>query len=151
MANRQKFTRAIKVEIIKRAADMFGAPHCEFILDDGRRCPCTKGLEVHHVDMDAMRPDATKRARKLTTADGMLLCPEHHDPITKQQVSDLSKAKRQEAAHLGAKPEPDKKIISRGFAKVSRNDKKGPLRVANGVGPALMRRGFVPATEVEHD
>ncbi len=138
MANRREFLRGVRVEIITRAKDEKGVPRCEFV-ENGVRCGCTKGLEVHHASkMDAMTPDEEKRATKLTAKDGLLLCGQHHDEETKMQQADLAKARAQEAAHLGAKPPPDKPLVSRGFAKVSRKD-KAPLRVAAGI-PEIFRR-----------
>ncbi len=53
-----------------------------------------------------------------------------------QMVGALKKlsaaAKAPKAAHLGAKPPPDKPLVSRGFAKVTKRDKE-PLRVAAGL------------------
>lgn len=96
--NRRNFTRATKVEILKRSM-VSGIPTCEAI-GAGIRCACQKGLDVHHRKMDAMEID---KAAKLTAADGELLCKPHHDPITKKQRKVLKKALATEAAHLGAK------------------------------------------------
>lgn len=133
--NRQPFSRPVRVEIMRRAS-VNGLPTCERV-EDGVRCACVKGLEIHHVRMDATVADADKAARKLTAEDGELLCGLHHDVETKMQVSDLAKALRVEAAHLNAKAPPAKPIASRGFTKVSKT--KAPLRIAAGV-PEIMRR-----------
>jgi hypothetical protein len=98
MANRRNFTRAVKIEIIKRSM-VKGVPTCDEVVG-ALRCVCQKGLAVHHKKMDAMEVDKT---RKLTAADGELLCKAHHDPITKEQKGVLKKTLAVEAAHLGAK------------------------------------------------
>jgi hypothetical protein len=107
MSKRRNFTRAVKVEIVKRSM-IKGVPTCEAVISSSIpvsgfsifRCGCTKGLQVHHNDMDAMQVDKT---RKLTAADGELLCKDHHDPITKKQKGVLKKVLKVEAAHLGVK------------------------------------------------
>ncbi len=129
--NRREFSRSVRVEIITRARDAAGVPRCEFV-EAGVRCGSTKGLEVNHKAMDAMTSDDDKAKRKLTADDGELLCVDHHREETKMQQADLAKARAQEAAHLGAKPPPDKPLVSRGFAKVTKRDKE-PLRVAAGL------------------
>ena len=137
MSNRQNFNRQTRLAIIQRAS-VSGVPTCERI-EAGARCSCTKGLEVNHVRMDALVPDDVKRAKTLTAEDGELICKAHHLIETRQQVADLAKAVRVEAAHLGAKPPPEKPLVSKGFAKVSMRDKQPPLRIAAGQ-PAWARR-----------
>lgn len=90
---RREFSRATKVEIIKRATRPDGQPACENCGAIGVR------LEVHHKDMDAIQID---KSRKLTAADGELLCEKCHDPITSKQRKILAKALAVEAAHIGA-------------------------------------------------
>ena len=135
MANRQNFNRATRLAIIQRAS-VNGTPTCERI-EAGSRCGCTKGLEVNHIRMDALVADDVKRAKPLTAEDGELICRDHHAVETKQQVSDLAKAVRVEAVHLGAKPP-----APRGFAKVSKE--KPPMRVASGVSEIQRRYGSKP-------
>ena len=134
--NRQNFSKAVRLQIIRRAS-VDGKPQCERV-EDGARCGCTKGLEVNHVRMDAMKSDEAKRTKKLTAKDGELICKPHHRVETKQQVADLAKAVRVEAAHLGAKKPAETPIVSKGFAKVTKKDKP-PLRVAAGM-PEIFRR-----------
>jgi hypothetical protein len=106
MANRREFKKSVKVEIVKRAIPIdIGAgarlrpnpemAHCE-------KCGLsTKGrFEIDHRDPDAMQIDKSK---PLTAADGWLLCLPCHDEKTAKDVADIAKAKRREAAHLGAK------------------------------------------------
>ena len=99
MSKRRNFTRAVRVEIIKRATVAslnYRMPHCE-------KCnsQCAKqAFEIDHRDPDAMQIDKSK---PLTAADGWLLCLPCHDEKTAKDVADIAKAKRREAAHLGAK------------------------------------------------
>lgn len=126
--NRQEFPKPVKREIVKRAS-IIGIPTCERI-ENGARCGCTKGLDINHKDMDAMKLIEAKR-KPLTADDGELICKPHHNEETAIQVSDLSKAIRVEDKRLGING-PKK-----GFAKVSKE--KPQLRVANGT-PEIMRR-----------
>ena len=89
MTKRRNFTRAVKVEILKRSM-INGIPTCEEVTG-GVRCACQKGLDVHHLKMDAMEVD---KSAPLTAADGVLLCKAHHDPITKGQKGVLKKTLR---------------------------------------------------------
>lgn len=122
---RREFTKAIKVEIIKRATPHIGHgpwPFCE------QCCLQAKKFEIDHRDPDAMQID---KSRKLTAADGWLLCIPCHDDKTKIDVADIAKAKRVEAKAIGAdKPK-------KGWAKVSKE--KPPMRVAAG-DSEIMRR-----------
>jgi hypothetical protein len=102
-SRRRNFTRACKVEILKRSM-INGIPTCEQ-MTSGVRCACQKGLDVHHLEMDAMIVD---KSRVLTAADGVVLCKAHHDPITKDQKAVLKKTLAVEAAHLGAKKDKAK-------------------------------------------
>jgi hypothetical protein len=95
--SRREFTKAVKVQIIKRCSWGFGKidkPHCE-------KCGAvTMRFEIDHHDPDAMQIDKSK---PLTAADGWLLCITCHGEKTKKDVADIAKAKRREAAHLGAR------------------------------------------------
>ncbi len=127
MARRREFTKAVKLEIIKRTMDPdHGGPgyaKCEKC-----RAPVVK-FAIDHIDPDAMQTDKSK---PLTAAEGQLLCLPCHDEKTKADVADIAKAKRVEAAHLGAKP-----ATPRGFTKVSKE--KPPLRVSAGVSEIARR------------
>lgn len=115
-----------------------GTPICEWIDDAGVRCVCTKGLEIAHVDLDAMKSAEAKRAKPLTADDGRLYCKPHHTAFDAASKADLAKAIRvQDRATGAARPK-------KGFARVAKE--KPQMRVANGE-PALMRRGFVPASD----
>lgn len=109
--SRREFHRDVRIAIIKRST-INGAPTCEW-LEGNVRCGCQKGLALHHDDMDAMQVDKT---RKLTIGDGRMLCPPHHDPITKRQRKDLARVQAAEARHLGDKDPRKQEIPNRGKA-----------------------------------
>lgn len=134
--NRRNFPRAAKVEILKRSL-VNGIPTCEAVAG-GVRCAGTKGLNLHHDDMDAMVLDEDKAVRKLAAADGRMLCKDHHDPITKEQRGVLKKVLRVEAKHIGA-TKPKGTIQSAGFAKAAPKDRR-LTKIANG--PSGLARRF---------
>ena len=107
---RRNFTRAVSVEIFKRASVGRGIPSCE-------RCGAVGlKMDVHHRVMDAMEID---KARRLTAEDGELLCGPCHDPITSKQRKVLAKALAREAKHVGA-DKPNGTLKGRQFEKVER-------------------------------
>lgn len=116
--SRREFKRDVRVAIIKRSV-VNGVPTCEW-LDNGVRCGCQKGLALHHDTMDAMEVDKTS---KLTIDDGRMLCPPHHDPITKKQRKDLKRVQAAEARHLGDKDPRTQKIQSPGFPKAAKESR----------------------------
>lgn len=121
---RREFTKAVKVEIIKRATPQgtLTPPWCEKCDTMAHR------FEIDHRNPDAMQIDKTG---KLTAADGWLLCIPCHADKTKIDVADIAKAKRVEAKDLGAdKPK-------KGWAKVSKE--KPAMRVASGVSELARR------------
>lgn len=103
---RREFTKAVKVEIIKRASWGYGTvdhAHCE-------NCgQTTRQFEIDHRIPDALQTDKTAR---LTASDGWLLCIPCHKAKTAQDVPDIAKAKRREAAHLGARRRPKQPVPS---------------------------------------
>jgi hypothetical protein len=99
----------------------------------GIRCGATKGLEVHHKNMDAMEID---KSRELTADDGLLLCIPCHKEVTKAQAPVLAKAKRREAKHLGA--HRAKQPIPKGHSSL-----KGPPRKHEGRPELPPRRLYV--------
>lgn len=127
--SRREFKRDVRVAILKRSI-VNGIPTCEAI-DGSVRCSGSKGLELHHDNMDAMQVD---KARKLTAADGRMLCPTHHDPITKKQRKDLKRVNAAEARHLGDKDPRKQAIPSRG--KVARSTSK--LDSIRALGPSAL-------------
>jgi len=106
--SRREFDRRTAVAIIKRSM-VNGVPTCERI-DEGKRCACTRGLEVNHIDMDAMQID---KSRKLTPDDGENICKAHHQVETKDQMAMLANTLRMEAAHLGADKPNTQKIAQK--------------------------------------
>ncbi|HYA07742.1 MAG TPA: hypothetical protein VEF90_17780 [Xanthobacteraceae bacterium] len=134
---RQEFSKPVKVEIIKRAT-RDGVVYCE-----GCGLP-TRRFQIDHTIADALRVDKT---RKLTADDGRLLCQDagrqscHGRKTAEQDVPAIAKAKRIEAAHLGAKTAPTKTIQSRGFAKSEkalRRAEKAERMAANPLPPSRM-------------
>ena len=111
MADRQNFTRAVAVEIAKRATRPDGQMACENCGAIGVK------LELHHLTMDAMVLPEKKRAKRLTAADGALWCVPCHKPETAKQRKALARVEAAEARHLGvaqsrspiaSRPKPDK-------------------------------------------
>lgn len=98
--NRQHFSKPVQREILKRAS-INGVPTCEWV-DNGIRCVCTRGIELHHDSkQDAMKSDDDKAKIKLTADDGKMLCQPHHKPISKRQAGALASAIRSEDKRLG--------------------------------------------------
>jgi len=107
---RREFTKAVKLEIIKRAMALgHGTIACE-----GCGAPTLGKFEIHHRDMDAMQVD---KSRRLTARDGVLLCLPCHDGETAKQAPVLAEAKRREASHLGARRRPKQPLKSGGTLK----------------------------------
>ncbi len=110
---RVEFPRAVKVEIRARATRN-GVVYCE-------NCGLpTKKFEIDHTIADALSID---RKRKLTAADGRLLCAgvpsSCHSKKTASDDAAIAKAKRREAHHVGV-TRPAAKIQSAGFPKAGR-------------------------------
>jgi hypothetical protein len=135
MTDRREFSIAVALAITHRATDSSGRIHCEKC---GIWVKSRRDYEIDHVLSEGMRSAADKK-RKLTPADGQLLCLAIcHKSKTRVDKGDQAEAKRREAANLGIKP-PGKAEIQR----PTREPKK-PLRTALGP-PGLARRGFRPA------
>ena len=104
---RREFTIADRIAIVGRASDGQGRVHCERC---GAWCRKRAHYQIDHVIAEGERP-AADLARKLTPADGQLLCVALcHPQKTKADKRDIGKAKRLEAAELGVKPAPRRKI-----------------------------------------
>jgi hypothetical protein len=128
---RREFSQSDKIAIRRRAADSSGRVHCERC---GRWCPKKADYQIDHILAEGMRPAADFK-RKLTPADGQLLCIAVCHPVkTKADKGNIGEAKRREAAELGFRPAPKRKI-GWGHEKAARP----PLKVANGL-PAMARR-----------
>jgi len=129
---RREFTQADKIAIRGRATDSSGHVFCE-------RCGAwlkrKADYEIDHILAEGMRP-AADLMRKLTPADGQLLCVAVcHPRKTKEDKGDIGEAKRRQAAEFGLRT-PRRKI-GWGREKAARP----PLKVANG--PPAMARRFV--------
>jgi 5-methylcytosine-specific restriction enzyme A len=129
--SRQEFPKSVQVEIIKRATAPNGVVHCECC-----RLP-TKRFHLDHITADALKRDK----RRLTAKDGQLLCAGaretcHGKKTAEQDIPAIAKAKRREAAHLGAKPAPKRKLQSRNDL---RTDRKAP-KIDKAALPKLPRR-----------
>lgn len=101
---RRNFSTPVRVEIVKRATKD-GVVYCEH---EGCGLP-TKKYEVHHLKMDAMEVD---KSRKLTAKDGAIFCIPCHDRETKVQMPILAQALAREASHLRVAPPPKAEIQS---------------------------------------
>jgi hypothetical protein len=135
-AARREFSVSDQVAIIRRATDPSGRIHCEGC---GVWCRKRKDYQIDHILAEGMRP-AADRKRKLTRAEGQLLCVALcHPKKTRRDKMNIAGAKRTEAAALGLVRPGKRKLWWR-----HGKDQKPPLKVAAGV-PALSRRGFVPA------
>ena len=127
---RREFTLSDRIAIRGRASDGTGRVHCERC---GRWCPKKADYQIDHVLAEGMRPLADLQ-RKLTPADGQLLCVAVcHPQKTAEDKGDIGEAKRREAAELGLRTRRRK--INWGHEK----DDKPPLEVAHG-SPAMARR-----------
>jgi hypothetical protein len=96
---RREFSRAVRVQIFLRAGgSLFGQP----LLCENCGRPALR-WQIDHRDPDAMQID---KRRRLTAADGWLLCLPCHRAKTRKDVVDIAKAKRVQASHLGVKKKP---------------------------------------------
>ena len=128
---RREFTQADKIEMRGRATDSSGRVHCEKC---GIWVKSRKGYEFHHLIPEGMRTAADLK-RRLTPGDGRLWCLECHGEETPRDVANIAEARRREAAELGLRTPPRRKI-GWGHEKADRP----PLKVANG--PTAMARRF---------
>jgi hypothetical protein len=105
MTKRREFTKAVYAEIKRR---------CQ--VPTGWQCEAC-GLIVQSGHVDHTLPDGLVVDKKpLTAKDGRFLCVPCHKEKTKEDVSQIAKAKRIEAKHIGAST-PSGNIASRGFPK----------------------------------
>lgn len=132
---RREFSRAVKVEIVKRAT-RDGVVYCE-------ECGCiAKKWDIDHTNPDGLETD---KSRKLTAEDGKLLCSGSRDTChgrktAEKDIPAIAEAKRREAAHLGVRDAPKQKIANRGFPKPERP--RPEKRALNEIGPSAMQRRF---------
>ena len=97
---RREFSTGVKIEIIKRAARGRLDSVSKFVRCEACEALCGNKFQIDHRDPDALQVD---KSRRLTAADGWLLCIPCHKEKTKDDVADIARAKRREAAHLGAR------------------------------------------------
>lgn len=97
---RREFSKAMKAEMLRRAMDEKGRVLCESCGLDVTGKP----IEFDHTIPEALILD---KNRPLTAADGKLLgqkcCHRAPGGKTAQDVADIARAKRREAAHGGFK------------------------------------------------
>lgn len=91
---RREFSRSVKIAAFLRADG-----RCEGTLDDGSRCP-TK-LTPGKFEYDHDNPDGL--TGEPTLENCVVLCSSCHSTKTKTDRQRIDKAKRQQAAHVGAK------------------------------------------------
>jgi hypothetical protein len=104
---RREFTVSDRIAIVGRASDPAGRIHCERC---GAWCRKKADYQIDHVIPEGMRP-AADLARKLTPADGQLLCVALcHPRKTEADKGHIGKAVRLEAATLGVSTPPRRKI-----------------------------------------
>jgi hypothetical protein len=128
--SRREFSQSDRIAIVRRATDSSGRIHCS-------RCGAwvkrRADYQIDHVLAEGMRPAADLK-RKLTPADGQLLCVAVcHPRKTTEDKGEIAEAKRREAAELGLRT-PRRKI---GWGREKAD--RPPLKVANGP-PAMARR-----------
>src|SRR6202035_4860550 len=97
---RREFTLADRIAIVGRATDEAGRIHCERC---GAWCRKKADYQIDHIIAEGERP--ADLLRKLTPADGQLLCVAVCHPLkTRADKGAIAKAVRLEAAQIGAKP-----------------------------------------------
>ena len=100
MTKRREFSKPVSAEIIKRAMDPLGFIRCEgcgAVVKPGQ-------FAIDHIIAEELIVDKSK---KLTAADGQLLCTGARDTCHGRKTGEfdqpaISEAKRREAKHLGA-------------------------------------------------
>ncbi len=131
MAKRRNFSERQKIEIVERAT-IDGVVFCEGcgVMVKG------KNFQIDHIIAEALRTPED-RAKKLTIADGQLLCSGSseacHDMKTqKGDVPAIAKAVSRQAAHLGVSTPTQNPIQSRGFQPTTK-PLKLPPKIADGL------------------
>jgi 5-methylcytosine-specific restriction protein A len=103
---RREFPRAIKVAVIKRSM-RDGLVICEECGEFAKR------FEIDHIDADGL-------TGKPVLENARLLCRPCHLEKTKIDVAVIAKAKRREAAYLGARAPSSRPIATRSFPRSSK-------------------------------
>jgi hypothetical protein len=108
---RQEFTKTAKKAIIDGATNDAGQICCQ-------GCGLVLGFKPYHIDHKHADGLADQKApkRKLTAADGQLLCLPCHKEKTQADVQLMRKADRMKNFHTGA-TRPKGKLQGRPFAK----------------------------------
>ncbi len=102
---RKEFPTRVRVEVIKRARDERGIVTCE-------KC----GLPAKRWQIDHVNPDGLTGQPVLSNA--MLICEPCFSVKNPQDASNIAKAKRREAKHIGA-GKPKSRLQSAGFQKAA--------------------------------
>jgi len=103
MNKRREFPRSVKVAVIKRATRA-GVVLCE-------KCGAiAKRFEIDHINPDGLTGDPV-------IENAQLICEACFAEKNAADAERIARAKRQEAAHLGAKAPPKQPIRSAGFPK----------------------------------
>lgn len=105
---RRNFSKATIVAAFTRCDG-----RCEGKLESGARCNAVLVPGRWQADHD----DADGLTGEPTLENARCLCSQCHSLKTARDVEKIARAKRQEAAHIGARTEPARKIETRGFAK----------------------------------
>lgn len=123
---RREFPTAVRVAAAKRATDVDGVMRCE-------RRGCGAVLVPGRWQIDHVIPDALGGEPVL--ANAQCLCEACWGQKNPKDTRDAAKAKRREAAHLGADMPAAKPIRSAGFDRTSRKRERHPM-------PALAPRAL---------
>lgn len=100
--NRRDFPTRVRAAVIKRCTTKNGTIYCE---------AC--GLPTMRFQIDHVRPDGL--CGEPTIENAMLICETCYGEKNPQDTRKIAKAKRQEAAHIGAKQPTKQPLKSRGF------------------------------------
>lgn len=97
---RREFSHKIRLVIVARAMNASGQVVCE-------GCGQILHMKKYEIDHTIAEALITDKAKPLTAKDGQLLgmcCHRGEDGKTARDVSDIARAKRRAAKHLGIKP-----------------------------------------------
>lgn len=125
---RREFPAKVRVAVIKRATRDDGNRYCEKCGDLAKR------FQIDHVRPDGLLGEPTLQ-------NAMLICEPCFTEKNKADTSAIAKAKRREAAHLGAKASPTRKIQSAPFARSEKQPAIEKAAVTN-LGPSEIVRRY---------
>ena len=109
MIKRREFSRAVRVQAIKRATTVTGQVFCQIC---GALC---RSFEVDHIIADS-------HGGEPTLENARIVCQSCHAEKSSKDTTTAAKIKRVEAKHLGA-TKPKAEIKSRGFDRKQRTPK----------------------------